>query len=195
MNPLKLPMVQFPGAFQDAVVQRRKIFVGELPAQITREDLEAVFTERYGPVADITVRLPPPYIRQTRNDFTVFAFILFETEESFQKALNDFDPPHFYGQRCIIRSALKRVGPPKVYYIPESPYPSHPEMYNPAQLPPQRVMYPTPIPYDPRKSIDSSIPSFTFYGETPNRLPPIDNLQMNPYQNPSSSHFDIPFLN
>ncbi|UJR34956.1 hypothetical protein I4U23_027734 [Adineta vaga] len=60
----------------------RKLFVGQLSSDITKEDLEKYFSE-FGSIEDVTIKYDVPGGRARG-----FAFILFDEKESIQKVLN-----------------------------------------------------------------------------------------------------------
>jgi RNA recognition motif-containing protein len=60
----------------------RKLFVGQLPADVTKEDLESYF-EKFGSIEDVTIKYDVPGGRARG-----FAFILFDQKESIEKVLN-----------------------------------------------------------------------------------------------------------
>ena len=59
----------------------RKLFVGQLSSDITKEDLENYFSE-FGTIEDVTIKYDVPGGRARG-----FAFILFDQKESIQKVL------------------------------------------------------------------------------------------------------------
>jgi RNA recognition motif-containing protein len=60
----------------------RKLFVGQLSSDITKEDLEKYFS-KFGSIEDVTIKYDVPGGRARG-----FAFILFDDKESIQKVLN-----------------------------------------------------------------------------------------------------------
>jgi RNA recognition motif-containing protein len=60
----------------------RKLFVGQLSSDITKEDLEKYFA-KFGSIEDVTIKYDVPGGRARG-----FAFILFDEKESIQKVLN-----------------------------------------------------------------------------------------------------------
>ena len=61
----------------------RKLFVGQLSSDITKEDLQKYFS-KFGTIEDVTIKYDVPGGRARG-----FAFILFDQKESIQKVLND----------------------------------------------------------------------------------------------------------
>ena len=60
----------------------RKLFVGQLSSDITKEDLQKYFS-KFGTIEDVTIKYDVPGGRARG-----FAFILFDDKESIQKVLN-----------------------------------------------------------------------------------------------------------
>lgn len=60
----------------------RKLFVGQLSSDITKEDLQKYFS-KFGSIEDVTIKYDVPGGRARG-----FAFILFDDKESIQKVLN-----------------------------------------------------------------------------------------------------------
>ena len=60
----------------------RKLFVGQLSSDITKEDLQKYFSQ-FGSIEDVTIKYDAPDGRARG-----FAFILFDEKESIQKVLN-----------------------------------------------------------------------------------------------------------
>jgi RNA recognition motif-containing protein len=60
----------------------RKLFVGQLSSDITKEDLQQYFS-KFGSIEDVTIKYDVPGGRARG-----FAFILFDEKESIQKVLN-----------------------------------------------------------------------------------------------------------
>jgi RNA recognition motif-containing protein len=60
----------------------RKLFVGQLSSDITKEDLEKYFS-KFGTIEDVTIKYDVPGGRARG-----FAFILFDDKDSIQKVLN-----------------------------------------------------------------------------------------------------------
>ena len=60
----------------------RKLFVGQLSSDITKEDLQKYFS-KFGIIEDVTIKYDVPGGRARG-----FAFILFDDKESIQKVLN-----------------------------------------------------------------------------------------------------------
>jgi RNA recognition motif-containing protein len=60
----------------------RKLFVGQLSSDITKEDLQNYFS-KFGTIEDVTIKYDVPGGRARG-----FAFILFDEKESIQKVLN-----------------------------------------------------------------------------------------------------------
>jgi RNA recognition motif-containing protein len=60
----------------------RKLFVGQLSSDITKEDLQKYFS-KFGLIEDVTIKYDVPGGRARG-----FAFILFDEKESIQKVLN-----------------------------------------------------------------------------------------------------------
>ena len=60
----------------------RKLFVGQLSSDITKEDLEKYFSD-FGSIEDVTIKYDVPGGRARG-----FAFILFDDKESIQKVLS-----------------------------------------------------------------------------------------------------------
>jgi RNA recognition motif-containing protein len=60
----------------------RKLFVGQLSSDITKEDLENYFS-KFGSIEDVTIKYDVPGGRARG-----FAFILFDDKDSIQKVLN-----------------------------------------------------------------------------------------------------------
>jgi RNA recognition motif-containing protein len=60
----------------------RKLFVGQLSSDITKEDLQQYFSQ-FGSIEDVTIKYDVPGGRARG-----FAFILFDEKESIQKVLN-----------------------------------------------------------------------------------------------------------
>lgn len=90
---------------------KRKLFVGQLSSDITKEDLQKYFS-KFGSIEDVTIKYDVPGGRARG-----FAFILFDEKESIQKVLNvqlhtinqcQIDPKPAHRRPRQIFSLLKR---------------------------------------------------------------------------------------
>jgi len=75
LNPIRDGKVPKPD-------DERKLFVGQLSSDITKEDLQKYFS-KFGSIEDVTIKYDVPGGRARG-----FAFILFDEKESIQKVLN-----------------------------------------------------------------------------------------------------------
>ncbi|MBR5624936.1 RNA-binding protein [bacterium] len=85
-----------------------KIFVGNMPYAMTKEDLKKLFSE-IGPVVSASVIID----RETKRS-RGFGFVEMETEEATQKALETLNEFECAGRKLIVKEAHeKKPLPPK----------------------------------------------------------------------------------